>query len=132
MFIAALSATAADDPAVTCRREAFDLAGAWSNDGFRLRDGCWTGVFTPGKSSVVRVNLLAGNRYWFTVAAGATAGELAVAVYTEDGRPVAIQSHRDGTRAAAQFQPTSSGSFLVRVEQSRNSAAPFCLIYSYK
>ena len=123
---------AVDDPAISCRRAALDLAGAWANDGFRLRDSHWSGTLTPGKPSIVRVNLLAGNHYWFTAAASVAAGEISVTVYDDHGTPAPAEFHRDGTRAAARFQPPSSGPYLVRVEQTQTAPAPFCLVYSYK
>jgi hypothetical protein len=132
LALASNAASVADDPTTTCRRAALELAGAWANDGFRLRDSYWSGTLTPERPSIVRVNLLAGNRYWFTAAAAATAGQISVTVYNDKGVPVPAELHRDGARAAARVEPSSSGSYLVRVEQSQTSPAPFCLIYSYK
>lgn len=126
------AALAAEHPTIACRRVALDLAGAWANDGFRMRDSYWSGTFAPGRPAIVRVSLLAGNRYWFTACAAVAAGEISVAVYTESGQPVPIESYRDGVRAAARFEPTSSGSYLVKIAPSQGSPAPFCLIYSYK
>ena len=45
-----------------------ELAGAWTNDGFKLRDGHIAGSLKVGESKLVRVNLFAGNHYWFTAA----------------------------------------------------------------
>jgi hypothetical protein len=123
---------AADDAMIACRRAALDLAGAWANDGFRLRDSYWSGTLAPGKPSIVRVNLLAGNRYWFTAAATAAAGRITVTVYNDKGLPVPAEFHRDGTRAAARVEPSSSGPYLVTVEQSQTAPAPFCVVFSYK
>ena len=127
-----IAAPAAEDPTIACRRVARDLAGAWANDGFRMRESSWSGTLAPGKPAVVRVSLLAGNRYWFTACAAATAGEISVAVYTDTGQPVPTENYRDGVRAAARFEPVSSGSYLVKIAASQSSPAPFCLVYSYK
>lgn len=132
LVLASGVAPAADDQTIGCRRAALDLAGAWSNDGFRLRDSYWSGKLTPEKPSLIRVILLAGNRYWFTAAAAATAGKISVTVYDDNGIPLPSETYRDGSRAATRFDPPSSGSYLVRVEQSQAAPAPFCLVYSYK
>ena len=46
------------------------LLAAFSNDGFKIRDGHWCGVVKPHDHALVAVNLYAGNQYWFS--AGAT------------------------------------------------------------
>jgi hypothetical protein len=130
VVIASNPATASDDPATACRRDALELAGAWTNDGFRLRDSYWSGTLAPDRPSLVRVNLLLGNRYWFTAAAAS--GDISVTVYGDTGMPVPFETHRDGARAAARVEPSSSGTYLVRVARTQGSPAPFCLVYSYK
>jgi hypothetical protein len=69
LALARISPAATDDE-VSARKAALDLAGAFSNDGFKLRDGVWYGAIKPKDSQFVQVNLYAGNQYWFT--AGAT------------------------------------------------------------
>ena len=66
----AAPALAETDQEVAARQVALELAGAFSNDGFKLRDGHWTGTLSPGESRVIAVNLYSGNEYWFC--AGAT------------------------------------------------------------
>jgi len=124
-------ATSADDQSGACRRAALDLAGAWANDGFRLRDSSWSGTLTPGKPSIVRVSLLAGNSYWFTAAAASAAGKISVTLYDENGQPVPAQNYSEGLRAAARFEPSASGSYFVKTEAAQPAAAPFCLVYFY-
>ena len=58
------------DDQVAARKTALDLAGAFSNDGFKIRDGHWCTELAPAKPQVIQVNLYAGNEYWFC--AGAT------------------------------------------------------------
>jgi hypothetical protein len=58
------------DQEVAARAVALELAGAFANDGFKLRDGHWAGTLAPGESKIIAVNLYAGNEYWFS--AGAT------------------------------------------------------------
>ena len=123
---------ASGDAAVTCRRAALDLAGAWANDAFRLREHTWTGTLPAGKPALARVTLLAGNRYWFTAATNAASTTLAVQVFTERGTPVAAETHRDGPVAAAGFAPATSGTYMLAISESHGTAVPFCLVTSYK
>jgi hypothetical protein len=122
----------ADDAAITCRRAAFDLAGAWTNDGFRLRAHQWAGTLPAGKPALARVNLLAGNRYWFSAATNAASTTLAVQIYTGRGIPVTGDTHRDGPLAAAGFAPPASGTYIIGISESGGTPVPFCLVYSYK
>ncbi len=123
---------AGGDAAVTCRRAALELAGAWANDGFRLREHAWTGTLPAGKPALARVNLLAGNRYWFSAATNAASTTLAVEIFTGRGVPVATGTHRAGPLAAAGFTPAESGTYLVAVSESHGTPVPFCLVHSYK
>ncbi|MEO6741988.1 MAG: hypothetical protein ABIP20_17220 [Chthoniobacteraceae bacterium] len=120
------------DAAVTCRRAALDLAGAWTNDGFRLRERSWSGTLPAGKPALARVNLLAGNRYWFTAATNAASTTIAVQIYDVRGTPLTVGTHRDGPLAAAAFAPAASGTYLIGVSESGGTPVPFCLVYSYK
>jgi len=126
---------AATDGEVAARRTALDIAGAFTNDGFKLRDGHWAGGFEPGKPGLVQVNLYAGNQYWFTLGATPQARKVAITIYDEIGKPVKIDgehSFQDTSVAAAGFSPENSGIYYVRVEVLDGAAASFCLVYSYK
>ena len=117
---------------VLARKTALDLAGAFSNDGFKLRDGHWDGQLAPGKSQVVQVNLYAGNEYWFSLGATEAAKKLAVTVFDEGGKPVEFEPYAEGHTAAAGFSPTVSGPYYIKVEEIEGAPASFCLLYSYK
>ena len=71
------------DAEVQARKDALDVAGAFSNDGFKIRDGHWCGVVKPHDHALVAVNLYAGNQYWFSVGATEPAKKIAVSVYDE-------------------------------------------------
>jgi hypothetical protein len=132
-FASALTAgPAGSDAVVTCRRAAFDLAGAWTNDGFRLRERFWAGILPAEKPALVRVNLLAGNRYWFTAATNAASTTLLLTIYAEDGAHVTSDTYQDGPLTAAGFAPSASGSYIIGISESNGTPVPFCLIYSYK
>ena len=117
---------------IAARKSAYDLAGAFTNDGFKLRDGCWSGKIEPKKSLVLQVNLYAGNQYWFSLAASDAAKKVAVSIYDEAGKPVAFDPYSDEAKAAAGFAPTASGPYYIKVEEVEGSNAAFCLLYSYK
>src|SRR3954451_15016580 len=74
------------DKEVQAHRDILDLAGAFSNDGFKIRDGHWAGTLKPKDNVVVAVNLYAGNQYWCAVGAVEPAKKVDVAVYDETGK----------------------------------------------
>jgi len=136
LLCASLTATtalrAATDGEVAARRTALDIAGAFTNDGFKLRDGYWAGSFEPGKPKLLQVNLYAGNQYYFTLGATPAAKKVRVTVYDETGKPVAIDDYQDTSVASVGFSPDNSGIFFVKVEVVDGAAADYCLVYSYK
>jgi hypothetical protein len=128
----ALPAFAVTDAEVEARRLAMDLAGAFSNEGFKIRDGCWQGKLEPKHAKVIQVSLYAGNEYWFTLGATAAAKGLKISVHDETGKPLPIEPFADEGRAAAGFAPQASGPYYVRIEAQEGAPASFCLLYSYK
>jgi len=54
-----VSLCADTDAEVAARKEALDLAGAFTNDGFKIRDGHWCGTIKPHEHALVAVNLYA-------------------------------------------------------------------------
>jgi hypothetical protein len=120
------------DQEVEARKVALDLAGAFSNDGFKTRDGHWCGVIKPHEHALIAVNLYAGNQYWFSVGATPTAKKLAVDVYDETGKHVPTESYNADQKAAAGFSPTHSGQYYVRVGLTEGDQSSVCLVYSYK
>lgn len=127
----AFAADESDDE-VNARKVALDLAGAFSNDGFKLRDGHWMGSFAPGKTALIQVNLFAGNEYWFSLGATEKAKKVGVSIFDETGKPVAYEPFQDGASAAAGFSPKVSGPYLIKVEIAEGEATSYCLLYSYK
>lgn len=125
-------ARAETDKEVAARKNALDVAGAFSNDGFKLRDGHWCGIIEPGKPLLVQVSLYAGNEYWFSLGATAEAKKVAVSVYDETGKPLPFDPWSQGGTAAAGFAPEASGPYYVKIEALEGTPATFCLLYSYK
>ncbi|HZE57954.1 MAG TPA: hypothetical protein VE031_08875 [Chthoniobacterales bacterium] len=135
---AAVIATAAlawaeTDEEVEAHKQVLDLTGAFTNDGFKLRDGHWAGQIKPKDRAVIAVNLYSGNQYWFSVAAANDkAKKIAVDVYDESGKPMTTESYAEGERASAGFSPTTSGQYFVAVSLVEGEPSTVCLVYSYK
>jgi hypothetical protein len=128
----AVTALAETDKEVEARKAALDLAGAFSNDGFKIRDGHWSGMIRPKEHTLIAVNLYAGNHYWFSVGATEKAKKLAVSVYDESGQQVVTESYSAGDKAAAGFSPTNSGQYYVSVGLIEGEESGVCFLYSYK
>ena len=125
-------ARAETDKEVAARAVALELAGAFSNDGFKLRDGHWAGMLAPNESKLIAVNLYAGNEYWFSAGATEAAKKLAVEVFDETGALVTTQMFNSGTKAAAGLDVTKSGQYFVRVRLAEGESAGVCFLYSYR
>lgn len=134
LAIFALSAPlrAQTDEEVEAHKLVLDLTGAFSNEGFKLRDGHWTGMIKPQERALVAVNLFAGNQYWFSAAANTKAKKISVEVYDESGKPVVTETYNSGDKASAGFSPTTSGQYFVSLGLLEGEATTFCLVYSYK
>ena len=126
------AARAETDAEVSARKDALDIAGAFSNDGFKIRDGHWCGVLKPHDHTLVAVNLYAGNQYWFSAAAVEPAKKIAVSLYDETGKQVTTESYNNEEKAAAGFSPANSGQYFVSVDLVEGEGGSFCLVYSYK
>src|SRR5205823_7617131 len=120
------------DSEVNARKIALEVAGAFTNDRFKMRDGHWCGRLKPHDLALVAVNLYAGNQYWFSIGALEPAKKVAVNVYDETGKQVMTESYSDGEKAAAGFSPSSSGQYFVSVDLLEGTESNFCLVYSYK
>jgi len=121
-----------DSAEAKARSAALELAGAFSNDGYKIRDGFYFGALDPKKGAVIEVNLFAGNEYWFCAAANDPARKIAVEIYDENGKPVEQQHYGDGATAAAGVVAATSGKFLAKVSLLEGEASDFCLVYCYK
>ena len=132
VFAICAPALAETDQEVAARQVALELAGAFANDGFKLRDGHWAGTLAPGESKIIAVNLYAGNEYWFSAGATEKAKKVAVDVFDETGAPVVAETFNSGTKAAAGFSVSNSGQYFVRVRLEEGEAAGVCFLYSYR
>jgi len=132
LTIATAFAAPESDSEVNARKAALDLAGAFTNEGFKMRDGHWSGTIKPKEQALIAVNLYAGNQYWFSIGATEPAKKIAVNLYDETGKLMQTESYNEGDKAAAGFSPTMSGQYYVMVELVEGDASSVCLVYSYK
>ena len=132
VFIASASARAETDKEIEARKAALDVAGAFTNDGFKIRDGHWCGTIKTHNPALIAVNLYAGNQYWFSVAATEPAKKIEVSVYDESGKRVTTEPYNAGEKGAAGFLPTNSGQYFVSIDLIEGEEGSFCLVYSYK
>jgi len=129
---AAARADTDTDAEVAAHRAVLDLAGAFTNDGFKLRDGDHTGTLKPGEALVIQVNLYAGNQYWFSVGTSDPKTMVSVQLYDETGKLLKTDPYTNANRAATGFAPDASGPYYVRVADTLGTPATYCLLYSYK
>ncbi len=125
-------AFAESDSEVNARKTALDLAGAFTNDGFKIRDGHWSGSLKPNEPALIAVNLYAGNQYWFAAAADNEGKKVGVKIYDESGNQVTAENYVAGERAAAGFSPENSGQYFVSVSLLEGEPGSVCLVCSYK
>ncbi|MEY2528634.1 MAG: hypothetical protein QOJ05_724 [Verrucomicrobiota bacterium] len=126
------SLRAETDEEVEAHKLVLDLTGAFSNEGFKLRDGHWAGLIKPAERALIAVNLYAGNQYWFSAAANTKAKKIAVDLYDENGKPLVTESYNEGEKASAGYTPTASGQYFVAVSLLEGEQTTFCVVYSYK
>jgi len=129
---AAMLFGAETDDQTKAHSEVLDLAGAFQNDGFKLRDGTWYAQVSQGHPQTLQVNLYSGNAYWFSVAGADGSTGFTVSVFDDHGNPVEVQTYQKDNKAAAGFSPDASGLYYVEVSSSAQAPTTFCLIYSYK
>jgi hypothetical protein len=136
VLILALSASvvlrADTDAEVNARKDALELAGAFGNDGFKIRDGHSCGVLKVQDHALIAVNLYAGNQYWFSVGTTEPLKKVAVSLYDESGNQMTTENLSEGDKAAAGFAPENSGQYFVSVNSLEDQEGSFCLVYSYK
>lgn len=126
------SAVDDSDAETNARINALDVAGAFSNDGFKIRDGHWAGPLkAKDKAELMTVNLYAGNQYFFAVGTQNDA-HLVVSVYDETGKKVSTEMWSDGNKFATSVAPAASGPHYISVKLADGDPATFCLLYCYK
>ena len=120
------------DAEVNARKDGLELAGAFVNDGFKIRDGYSCGVLKPHDHALIAVNLYAGNQCWFSVGTVEPLKKVAISLYDETGKQMTTENFSNEDKAAAGFAPENSGQYLVSVDSVEDQEGTFCLVYSYK
>ncbi len=126
------SGQAQTDAEVAARANVLELAGAFSNDGFKLRDGHHTAMVDPANSQLLVVNLYAGNDYWFLAGAGNNEERVQIEVFDNEGRLLESEPYEAPGRAAAGLKPVRSGRHYIRIQRPEGAPAPVCFLYTYR
>ena len=132
MLSASVVLRADTDAEVGARKDALELAGAFGNDGFKIRDGHSCGVLKAHDHALIAVNLYAGNQYWFSVGTAEPLKKVGVTLYDETGKQMTTENFSNEDKAAAGFAPENSGQYFVSVDSVEDQDGSFCLVYSYK
>lgn len=133
---AAASKIADSDAATAARAKALDYADALENEGYKVRDGYWSGTWQNRKDlKVAKANLYVGNEYYFVLASDGKAKRVALHLYDEKGNPVnneQLNQELHRPIAAAGFSPESSGQYFVTAELLEGEPGEFCVVYAYR
>lgn len=123
---------AAAEPAPDLRPALYELAGALGNEGFKVRDGAWSGVLQGGKPRRVALNLFAGNQYWFCAASSAPGESPSITLRDPSGQAVdLVPFKRDGV-AAAGVTAAATGRYVLEIGGSTRGSREFCVLYLFK
>jgi hypothetical protein len=120
-----------DDLLLQARQRAMRLAGAFANEGYKLRDGAWSFHLASGEPRVLAVFLFQGNEMWFSAAGAAAEARPQLHLFDCTGQPVPAKTfHHDGLAALGLVVP-KTGMFYLGVSTA-GDATPFSLVTSYK
>lgn len=114
------------------RARVLEFAGALGNEGFKVRDGFWIAHLESGAAARLAVNLFAGNHYWFCAAAPERSPESKISLFDPQGEPVKTKDHKAADLAAAGVTATTTGRYVVQVENAGGAAVDICLVYLFK
>jgi hypothetical protein len=118
--------------APSLRARVLELAGAMGNDGFKLRDGLWSGRLEPGQPKRLAVNLFAGNEYWFCAASPEGSRGPKLALFDPQGKPVSTLAYDGPGLAAVGVTAVVTGRYFVELAPGSGNPSEFCLIYLFK
>lgn len=141
LFLAASCAWAQMPPATTSseksetpdlRPRIYELAGALGNEGFKVRDGAWSGSLQGAKPRRLSVNLFAGNQYWFCGATSASGETPSLVLRDPSGQPAEIVRFEKDGIAAAGVTAAATGRYVIEIKGSSPGTREFCLLYLFK
>lgn len=125
-------AAPASPPPPALRARLSDLTGALGNEGFKVRDGCWTGKLEGGKARGLKLNLFAGNQYWLCAVAPEDTRELNIAVFDADGKAVTVLPYGQAGLVAAGLTVETTGLYVVELRAAAGQSPDFCFTYLFK
>ena len=122
---------APEDDLLQARQRAISLAGAFANDGYRMRDGSWALYLSENQPAMLALWLFARNGVWLSAATAEKGATPHLEVFDPQGNPVATLLHAAAGATAAGFVVPVTGKYTIRASLNAPST-PFCLVYSYK
>jgi len=114
------------------RSRALELARGFTNEGYKVRDGYWSGVLEKDAPVLIEVHLFFGNDYWFSAATIDPSARLRVSIFDSNGQPVVSASFQDESRAAGSISALHTGRYFIQLALSEGDTADTCMVYSYK
>ena len=122
---------APENDLLQARQRAISLAGAFANDGYRLRDGSWSFYISENQPAVLMIWLFARNGVWFSAATAEKGASPKLEVFTPDGHPLPTLEYLAPGASAVGFVAPTTGKYFVRATFP-GPLTPFCLVTSYK
>jgi hypothetical protein len=114
------------------RSRLLDFSGALGNEGFKVRDGCWTGRLEGGKARSIKLNFFAGNQYWLCAAVPGEGRGLQIKVYDAAAKPVEVIPYQQAGLAAAGLTADRTGLYFVEIQTSPGQSPDFCFTYLFR
>lgn len=116
----------------TAQRKALELAAAFSNDGFKIRDGRWTSLLPAGQKQVLEVHLFAGNQYWFSASVAEEGANPRLVLRDSEGTEMPVLTYSTDSDFALGVLPKKSGIYHLELQTAHPEPSTFCVVYSYK
>jgi len=118
--------------APTLRARLHEFAGVLGNEGFKLRDGVWTGELEGSRPRRLAVNLFAGNQYWFFAATSGAEETPEISLRDASGKKIPVVTSDRGGVAAAGVTAPVTGRYTLEVGGSAKGTRDFGAIYLFK
>ena len=122
----------APSPDPGLRPRLYDFAAAIGNEGFKVRDGAWSGVLQGSKPQRLAVNLFAGNQYWFCAVTSSSGETPAISLRDPAGEEVDLVTFEKDGIAAAGVTATATGRYVLELQGSARGSREFCVFYLFK
>jgi hypothetical protein len=113
---------------------AMELATAYVEKGFAVRQDYWSGEVKSGQSKQVKAQLFKGNEYWFFLGCDADSCELELKIVDAKGKPLHTETKTIKGAVGVRILPPKTGSYaIVFTIKSTDVAKPhWALAYAYR